>query len=398
MLTDQLRGITAPAGNERRSLHRHEPPDPLLLPIGAGRLLHEASTLDSLDTAHPATLAGGSRLVMSHALDAGRTAVVRLIGGSTGPARASLESTGLPLAIEVGADGSTTWSGPATSNKAETRWVELHASASGVAMFDDRRRPLDVPPEVAVSALVVDPHSCGAHHVFLTGGASSPMPAPRLVDTIVDRIDQITGWRSFGDWIRPIDLFALPSPDTPPVHPGPRVEMLGYLSEGWEGRRTCGQWTFHSRDGGAVSATEVEAYGRGGGLVLFVRDPGTSRPAPATGSIDAGSELFRGDRRDWMAAVRHCDALLYQAAATAYRHDTDRTRLSDDVDQLMAALATTWHPLFAHHVDVIDVMARGVGRYRYSDPDHAARTAAVIASMASRLADLGISSRAVVVS
>lgn len=397
-LTSHPPAFAAPADNQRRSLPRHPQPEPLLLAIGSGRWLHEATTLEKVDSSNPAPLAPGVRWATGSVLATGRSIVLRLVGAPDQPTRAVLETADGPVEITVGTGDGTTWTTGRARGVAPTPWVELRLSPTSSAMVDAWRRPVESFPGRRTTVVHIDPRTERPQAAFVEGEPSDPPPISDLVDATIERLDQLD-WRTFGDWTRPVEVYAVPDHTSPPVHPGPRIELLGWLSEGWEGRRS-GQWAFRHRRGGTVSATAMDDYGRAGGLVVFAREPDAAPPpaSPAPTVQTQHEPLMTGDRSRWMAAVRHCDALLYQLAATAYREDTAGDRTSGDVTALVDALRSLWHPVFAHHIDVVDVLARGLGRYRYSDPDHEERAASVLATSSSRLGDAGIASGPVVVS
>lgn len=133
---------------------------------------------------------------------------------------------------------------------------------------------------------------------------------------------------------------------------------------------------------------------RGGIVAVFgwpAPDAAAVPPAIAAVSPDrpAGDHFWiDGAHGRWLAQRRMAVRALQLFGHAAH---VDRDAGSD----LLPAIRELWHGLFAWHVDVAREVAKGVDRFRYTQPDFKDAAEETVEWCAARLADAGIRARGV---
>jgi hypothetical protein len=84
---------------------------------------------------------------------------------------------------------------------------------------------------------------------------------------------------------------------------------------------------------------------------------------------------------------------LLQRSLQLYGHSTYRD--ADAGDRLLDSVLALWNGLFAWHVDLGREVARGLDRFRYTDPEFAERGPLTVSYCMSKLFEHGIESRGV---
>lgn len=98
-----------------------------------------------------------------------------------------------------------------------------------------------------------------------------------------------------------------------------------------------------------------------------------------------------------MTGMRNSETMLYQLATVWYLSDqAGRADDSHTADHLERALLKLWHPSYAFHIDVVGVVVRALGRFRFSDPDYVHRSQVVLSEIQHHLAQTGVATRQVV--
>jgi hypothetical protein len=177
-------------------------------------------------------------------------------------------------------------------------------------------------------------------------------------------------------------------------------DLLDWLSSRWQRRIDSGRWHFVDGSGRVADPAALDRYGRAGGIVAFARG-GTAPPAATPGATTADAEptetLFTGDRSAWTAALADTRTALIQlglASVPAARNAVDPEAVEDDgpVSELIELAASCWHPAYASHVDVVDLLSRGASNARFAEPAYATLAGPAVASLAATLAARGLSS------
>ncbi len=249
-------------------------------------------------------------------------------------------------------------------------------------------------------------------HLDLTTGESGP-GAESLVHlaAVIDRLDQsVPQWRSpngADPSARPSTIWAARSTsESPRLLPSGSLDLLGFLSDGWQRRIEVESWSYRLGDGSPVDPASLDAYGRAGGLICYAYDRSWSFASIAdeTTPVDAGPcgpVVYDGPRCDWVAGVRSMESLLRQLGTAAYFATQTN---SSDVDHpqptrhLLDAIDQLWHPTYAFHIDVVAIAALSIGRYRFSDPNWLLKAPAVLGQIRDDLATMGVGARPVVLS
>ncbi|MFN3216066.1 MAG: hypothetical protein ACE367_06190 [Acidimicrobiales bacterium] len=227
-------------------------------------------------------------------------------------------------------------------------------------------------------------------------------PAAALAGAVVARLDAaVPQWRTVPAGTRRVDIVAQRiAPSDGPGMALSGFDLLDWLSPRWQRRIDSGRWHFVDGSGRVADPAALDRYGRAGGIVAFARGetaPPSATPGATAADTEPAEALFTGDRRAWTAALADVRTALIQlglASVPAARNAGDPAAVEADgvVAELIELAVSWWHPAFAWHVDVVDLVARGVSNARFAEPAYAALAGPVVASLAAALAARGISS------
>lgn len=177
------------------------------------------------------------------------------------------------------------------------------------------------------------------------------------------------------------------------------LQILGFLSDGWERRLLSGRWLYSTFGGTSVEASMVEAHGRAGGVVLYVQEH--LRPPSSTEntlrSLRAGA-VFDGNRSAWCAAQLNAQTALVQLGlaagtqATAGRLPTP----SDALEHMIDEVGSWWHPYLGQYVDVAGAVAEGLSVARFCDEQYQTWALSALDAICDRLEQRDIRSMPVV--
>jgi hypothetical protein len=262
------------------------------------------------------------------------------------------------------------------------------------------------PPDATVRIERSRWHLRGVADVDPEGRRTRPDRAPTaaLAGAVVARLDAAAPkWRTGPTGPRPVDIVAR---RIAPPHGAAAAlsgfDLLDWLSSRWQRRIDSGRWLFVDGSGRRVAEpAALDRYGRAGGIVAFARG-GPALPAggpvPATSTTPGTiTPLFTGDRSAWTAALADTRTALVQlglASVPAARNAVHPETVEADgaVAELIELAVSWWHPAYAWHVDVVDLLARGASNARFAEPAYASLAGPVVSSLAEALAARGISS------
>ncbi len=377
-------------------------------------VLSDVATLAEVTSLQPGALGPVGQLHISKPPACDDTIVLRITPTEPGrldELQATLTTaTGQDINLHVNAQNGLSLNG--SQVEATPRWldIELRADSLTVATQGAQLAQCQAPGgvvDVRFGRGAPLPNTTVLHQPSEQGRLQPEATMPWLthLNACLQRTTQIQGWAHPTGEHNALRIVA-GRKDARPRNAIPRgtVEILGFLSEGWEARIASDRWRYVGTNGWEIMPSALEALGRRGALVAYVTDrrwavsaldDAVAKHAAPQPLTFKDPPVFDGPRAAWMAGIRDVEIVLYQLSTLRYLQAQSDSADGAEIQQLEDILSQLWHPRYADYLDVVGIAARAMGRFRHSDHAFEQRGPETLHQVRDRLHARGITSSVV---